>query len=207
MKEQIKEYLAARMEEFDLISNERKQKLTKLSQYIQEQFNKQQTTNAIVICTHNSRRSHLGQLWLLAAAYWKGITNIATYSGGTEGTAVHPNTIAALQRAGFDITTTETTSNPNYQAKLGEALPAQTLFSKKYNHAANPQKDFAAIMVCTDADEACPIVFGAAARISLPFEDPKVADGTPQEAEQYDECSRQIAREMLFAVSEVNLGN
>lgn len=201
MYQELKEYLTARSMEFDLIPTERKQKLQSLRQFIQSQLSDQKTVEAIVICTHNSRRSHMGQLWLLAAAHWKGISSISTFSGGTEGTAVHPNTVAALRRAGFDISTTDTSSNPRYQAKLGDDLPTEILFSKKYEDDANPQQGFAAIMVCNDADEACPIVFGAAFRVALPFEDPKVADNTEQEAAKYDDCCQQIAREMVYVMN------
>ena len=35
------------------------------------------------ICTHNSRRSHLGQIWAaIAGAYYN--VDVATFSGGTE---------------------------------------------------------------------------------------------------------------------------
>jgi hypothetical protein len=41
-------------------------------------------------------------------------------------------------------------------------------------------------------------VFGAEARIAIPYDDPKAADGTEGEARAYDERCRQIAREMLW---------
>ena len=74
------------------------------------------------------------------------------------------------------------------------------MFSKKYDHSQNPQNAFAAIMVCSNADEACPFIPGADARFSLPFQDPKQHDNTPQEGRQYDERCRQIAREMLYTM-------
>jgi arsenate reductase len=37
-------------------------------------------------------------------------------------------------------------------------------------------------MTCSEADKNCPIVLGALDRISLPYNDPKEADGTPEEA-------------------------
>jgi hypothetical protein len=58
-------------------------------------------------------------------------------------------------------------------------------------------------MTCSEADKNCPVVRGAAVRVALPYEDPKVADGTPAEAARYDERSRQIATEMFYLFSEV----
>ena len=78
-------------------------------------------------------------------------------------------------------------------------------FSKKYDSEPNPQQEFAAIMVCTDADEKCPIVFGTDFRFPLPFDDPKAFDNTDLEAAKYDERCRDIAREMLFCLSRVEL--
>jgi arsenate reductase len=57
-------------------------------------------------------------------------------------------------------------------------------------------------MTCTHADENCPFIPGAT-RISLPYEDPKAFDGTPEEEAIYAERCRQIARELLFAFSQV----
>ncbi len=58
-------------------------------------------------------------------------------------------------------------------------------------------------MTCSQADKRCPIVAGAAARIALPFDDPKEFDGTPLERSKYDERCQQIARELLFVFAEV----
>ena len=71
-------------------------------------------------------------------------------------------------------------------------------WSKVYTNDANPTQGFCAIMTCSEADEACPAVFGAKARVSLPFEDPKKADGTPQEAETYLARCQQVATELAF---------
>ncbi|MFT7056154.1 MAG: arsenate reductase [Roseivirga sp.] len=52
------------------------------------------------------------------------------------------------------------------------------------------------------ADEACPIIAGAEVRISVTYEDPKVFDNAPQQAEIYAERSLQIAAEMYYVFSE-----
>lgn len=59
-------------------------------------------------------------------------------------------------------------------------------------------------MVCSSADKGCPIVFGCDFRLSLPYDDPKDFDDTDLEEEKYDERVRQIGREFLFSLSQVN---
>ena len=146
----------------------------------------------------------MGQLWLQVGAALFDIPNVTTFSGGTEATAFNPRAVAAMRRAGFEIKQMDESSNPLYQVSIGTQLPRMELFSKAYHHEANPQKAFAAIMVCTDADEKCPIVLGADGRFAIPFEDPKAFDGTDREAQAYDERCRQIGREMLYVMYTVN---
>ncbi|MGB5285031.1 MAG: hypothetical protein WBN29_11010, partial [Polyangiales bacterium] len=67
----------------------------------------------------------------------------------------------------------------------------------------NPADGFAAIMTCSDADDACPVVMGAAIRAPIRYRDPKAADGTAQEVQAYDERCLQIATEMLYLFSRV----
>jgi len=153
-----------------------------------------------VICTHNSRRSHMGQLWLRAAATYYGVGGVAVFSGGTEATAFNPRAVAALKRAGFKLHRAGGGENPRYEASYGKTFPSVIMFSKRFDHSDNPKEGFAAVMVCSDADATCPVAPGAEGRFSVPFEDPKNFDGTPYEQSAYDERCRQIAREMLFAV-------
>ena len=154
----------------------------------------------VFICTHNSRRSHFAQLWAQAAAFHCGLNEVRTYSGGTEVTAFNPRAIASLERMGWQVATTEPDAKNPRRFLSAEGVPAQACWSKRYDDAANPQKDFIAVLTCTEADGACPVVFGAAARISLPFVDPKRADGTPDEAAVYDARSSAIAAEMLYVM-------
>lgn len=154
------------------------------------------------ICTHNSRRSHLSQIWAQTMAYKFGVS-VKTFSGGTEATAFNPNAVDALKRAGFSITK-KGDDNPRYQVSFDEEDVPMTAFSKKYEDHPNPTTGFAAIMTCSEADSECPVVFGADKRIKLFYEDPKVADGTPQEAARYDERCRQIAIEMYYVFSQIN---
>jgi arsenate reductase len=203
----ITDFCAARIAEFDTISIDRQEQLKVLSNYLSEQYQVKKTPQVIIICTHNSRRSHLGQLWLAVGADYLGLPLLSTFSGGTEATAFNTRAIAALKRVGFDIQTSDNSivSNPKYQIKWSSETPFYTAFSKKYDTTPNPSSDFAAVMVCTDADANCPNILGMNLRIGLPFEDPKAFDDTNLEAQMYDERCQQIAREFLFVLQNVEL--
>ncbi len=184
---------------FHSISDSRKEKLTAIADYINSKQIDNDTANLIFICTHNSRRSHFSQIWAQTAAYYYGFKNVYCYSGGTEATACNIRTVNALKRAGFKVTTQDSVSkNPHYFVNYSASAPSIEAFSKKFDADSNPKQKFAAIMTCSQADEACPIVFGADKRIAIPYEDPKVSDMTPKEEAVYNERCKQIAIEMFF---------
>ena len=195
-------YCEALVSEFSLISDTRKALLEKPGAYIAHKVKEGKDIKLVVICTHNSRRSHIGQLWLQAAAQWYGIPSLDTFSGGTEATAFNKNAIAALRRIGFEIEQEKEGENPIYLVNIPFKNPSlQSLFSKTFDSSPNPKKNFAAIMVCAEADIGCPFVPGADARFAIPFEDPKSFDGKENEAEEYDKSVRQIGREFFYVVN------
>jgi len=205
----LRQFVESLIPEFDQIPAERKTLLQKLTDYIQSKVQIGQPIQLTFICTHNSRRSHLSQLWAQTAAYYYGIPRVQTYSGGTEATAFNPRAVKGVQKAGFRVIKTGDDANPVYQVSYADDAPAIQAFSKVYDQGGNPRSGdsaagFAAVMTCTHADENCPFIPGAT-RISLPFDDPKAFDDTPQEEARYDERTRQIAREIFYAFSQVNL--
>ncbi|MDA0194039.1 MAG: protein-tyrosine-phosphatase [Bacteroidetes bacterium] len=187
--------------EFDLITEARKIELQKIRDHIVGKMKSGQETSLTVICTHNSRRSHCGQIWLQVASDFYGIENIKTFSGGTEATAFHQNAVDALKRTGFQEAH-EPGDNPSYKLSYASGKTIEC-FSKRFDHAVNPSDNFAAIMVCNDAAEACPFVPGAEKRFVLPYDDPKEFDDTDMMKAKYDERWRQIAREMFYIVKDV----
>lgn len=189
---------------FGSISEERKIKLESLSSYISEKLKANSIPELVVICTHNSRRSHMGQLWLALGASYYGLPEIYTYSGGTEATAFHPNAVNTLRKIGFNIEVTdEKIQNPLYQITWTEEMEPYVAFSTRFDEAPNPTKDFAAIMVCTEADKGCPFVLGSDFRLSLPYQDPKAFDGTELQDLKYLERCENIGTELLFVMSKV----
>jgi arsenate reductase len=194
-------YLHHCMNEWDLIPAERKQELEQLGGYVRQQLQAGRSAKLIFICTHNSRRSHLSQIWAHIAAQYYGLNEVETYSGGTEATAFNPRAVSALRHCGLKIEADDLSlSNPIYLVRSSDASPALICFSKVFDQTPNPTRDYCAIMTCSQADDACPVVSGCELRLPIRYDDPKLADDTPAEAARYAERSRQICREMLYAL-------
>ncbi len=194
-------YAAAVRDDQALISNDRKAELQHLARYIHDVGGSGQTATLIFICTHNSRRSQLAQVWAATAAHIFGIERFQAYSGGTEATAFNPRAVAALSRAGFSIKITEAGQNPVYGVRFSRTIEPAVCFSKTFDQPPNPGDGFCAVMTCSNADAGCPVVPGASRRMTIRYDDPKAFDGTDREAAMYDERCRQIAAEMLYSLS------
>ncbi|PWJ55061.1 protein-tyrosine phosphatase/arsenate reductase [Dyadobacter jejuensis] len=198
-------YISQITEDFSKIPQDRMEELDKIALYIQQQVKADQPVQLTYICTHNSRRSHFGQIWAATAAAYYNVPNVKTFSGGTEISAFNERAVAACERAGFEIAKTTEGENPVYTVTYAtDKLPIKA-FSKKYNDASNPQSNFCAIMTCSEADKACPVVKGAATRVAVPYIDPKAFDGTAQETAKYDERCKQIATETFYVFSKVKV--
>ncbi len=157
------------------------------------------------ICTHNSRRSHLAQVWGAVAAQRYGVSQVQSFSGGTEATACNERVVRSLRRAGFSIVTVSPrVDNPLYLLQFAEDVPPLQLFSKRYDEPTNPSSGFVAMMCCSDADDKCPVVSGAVGRVALHYTDPKESDGTKAESQTYDLRRDEIAAEMFFLLREVS---
>lgn len=185
------------------ITSERKIVLQPLVDFIKEKTINDQETRINFICTHNSRRSHLSQVWAQTMANYYGIKNVNCYSGGTEATALFPMVAETLKNQGFQIQKLSDTSNPVYAFKFSENEHPVIGFSKSYEDSFNPTSQFAAVMTCSQADGGCPFIAGAEKRVPITFEDPKAFDNTPQQAEKYAERSIQIATELFYVFSQI----
>ena len=188
----------------ETISAQRKEVLQPLTDFIQNKVSINQTIRLNFICTHNSRRSHLSQVWAQTMAHYFNIKNVFCYSGGTEATALFPMVAETLENSGFKINTISKNENPVYSIKYADTEHPIIGFSKKLDDAFNPTSGFAAIMTCSQADGGCPFIAGAEKRIPITFEDPKAFDNTPQQAEKYNERSLQIATELFYIFSQIN---
>jgi len=188
----------------DAIPEKRKTILKPLAIYIKAKSKNGDPIALNFICTHNSRRSHLSQIWAQTLAYYAGIENISCYSGGTEATAFFPVAVETMKNMGFEINILSESDNPIYSIKFAENAPPIIGFSKTFDNPFNPKSDFAAIMTCDSANEACPVVSGSDERFSITYKDPKAFDNTPLQKEKYLERSLQIATELKWVFLESN---
>ncbi|MHA7944173.1 arsenate-mycothiol transferase ArsC [Formosa sp. 3Alg 14/1] len=197
--------IANQIENFDFsnISEARKDVLQPLIDFIQEKHSKKIKIRLNFICTHNSRRSHLSQVWAQTAAFYYNFKHVYCYSGGTEATAMFPMVAETLENSGFDILKITDGDNPVYAIKFDHNEPPIVGFSKRFDNAFNPETRFVAIMTCSQADQGCPFIAGAQERVAVTYEDPKAFDGTDQQAEKYNERSLQIAEEMFYVFSKI----
>tara|TARA_R100001369_G_scaffold92866_1_gene140644 strand:+ start:15925 stop:16578 length:654 start_codon:yes stop_codon:yes gene_type:complete len=188
----------------ETITDERKAILQSLIDFIQSKVSNQQEIRINFICTHNSRRSHLSQVWAQTLAFHFSIKNIFCYSGGTESTALYPMVAETLKNSGFKVKMLSEGNNPVYSIKYAENEQPIIGFSKKLDDNFNPKSGFAAVMTCSQADGGCPFIEGAVKRIPITYEDPKAFDNTPKQVEKYNERSLQIATELFYVFSQIN---
>lgn len=189
--------------DYKTISEERKTILEPLIEYIQNKVLNNDEIRLNLICTHNSRRSHLSQIWAQTAAFYFNISKVFCYSGGSEATAMFPMVTKTLANQGFQIKAISEGNNPIYSIKYSENEPSIICFSKTYDDDFNPQSQFVAILTCSQAEGGCPFIAGAEKRIPITFDDPKAFDNTPQQTEKYQERSIQIATEMFYVFSKI----
>ncbi len=200
----IQKYVEALLSELQHIPAERRQILDKLETYITSQSKQNKMVQLVFICTHNSRRSQFGQVWATVAASYFKKKNIHAFSAGTEVTVFHPHAIQSLQRLGFEVRNTAPVKNSPVELTFAADEKPVICFSKMVQDASNPHSSFAAIMTCSEAEANCPFVPGAGFVIATTYADPKAADDTPIQNRVYDECCRQIAREIFYVFSKLN---
>jgi hypothetical protein len=199
----LRPYVNEVANELDTVSSERKVLLGNIAADIAARLEAGEPAQVTFICTHNSRRSHMSQIWAQTAAYYYGLDNVRAFSGGTEVTACNCRTVTAMRRVGFSIEDATTGDNPLYLVRYADDQPPIRAYSKLYNSDANPKRDFIALMTCSSADRSCPDVKGAIARHAIHYADPRLCDDTPTETAAYNERCREIAREMFYLMSEV----
>ena len=134
----------------------------------------------LFLCTHNSARSQMAEGLLRAL----GGDRFEVFSAGTEATHVRPLAIRAMQELGIDISGQQSKTLERYLDQSFDAV----------------------ITVCDQANEACPVFFGARERLHWSFPDPSRATGS--EAEQLavyrsvrDAIRARIERELLVGSS------
>ena len=189
MNSKLESYIKKIELDFEKICESRKEILIQLKKYLLYKYKKRHKANLIFICTHNSRRSHFAQIWLATSISYYNLKNINTFSGGTSVTEFNKRAIVILKKIGYNINN-QNGNNPTYKVSFSKKISPLKCFSKKYDSSFNPNKNFAAIMTCSDAEKTCPFIPRAEERILLPYDDPKIFDGTNYEEEYYKKYPR-----------------
>ena len=183
------------------ISPQRKELLLQISKAIQSAIQLEKSAQLLFVCTHNSRRSQIAQIWAAILAEHYGLP-IEAYSGGTEVTQIHPTVVKVFEKYGLEFTSTTASKNPRYTLHLERSR--LSLFSKLYDAATNPSENFIALMTCSEAAENCPFIPGCRQRFAFSFEDPKVHDGTSVEFSAYENTATEIGRELVYVFERFN---
>jgi len=204
MNSKLKELIKELSLEKNKITTKRKIELDVISSIINQHIKELISLDIIVVCTHNSRRSQLGEAWINSLVNYFNIKNVKAYSGGMEVTTFNERMVNALCECGFNLEEEESGSNPKYVFRE-VGMDDHLMFSKVYDDSMNPQSGFMAFMVCGHADENCPIVEGMKYRIPLRYKDPKEFDDTDQEQEAYIDKVKEIGREMYYLLDKVKL--
>ncbi|HLV41305.1 MAG TPA: hypothetical protein VKY37_03410 [Brumimicrobium sp.] len=192
---------------FKSIDEVRKNTLHPLIEFIQDKVDKEEGVNLNFICTHNSRRSHLAQVWAQTMAYCFNVPNVFCFSGGTEATSVYPAVVDTLKASGFEISYLADTMNPNYVIKYAKNAVPIIGFSKRWDDKFNPNDSFCAVMTCSEADGDCPVVVGSEKRVPIHYLDPRAFDNSPSKMEEYSKTSLKIATEMSYVFSQIKHSN
>src|SRR5690606_41821512 len=87
------------------ISEQRKEILQPLSEFIQLRLDQRLHISLHFICTHNSRRSHLCQVSAQLMAYHFKVNAVNCYSGGTEHTDPLPMAVEPIKADGIQTDT------------------------------------------------------------------------------------------------------
>ena len=107
------------------ISDQRKELIKPLKEYLSSKIKQKSEVNINFICTQNSRRSQLSQVWAKVIGDFYGL-NINTFSGGVEITSCNERTINSLFRLGCGINNLGG-ENPYYEIKYADDKKPITL--------------------------------------------------------------------------------
>ena len=203
MYDKLKQTSESLLADSGLISEERKALLNELGIYIQSRLNTDAEVKLLFICSRNSRRSLMAQIWAQTAAEYFGYRQIRTFSGGIQKSLFHDTAIQSLRASGFKIKMIKEGKNPVYKIKFCKKAKPIIAFSKKHKHKTNPKHGFVAIMTCTEAALACPIIQGADYRTTLSYDDPRQYDRTKNEEKGYRDICLEIGREMFYVFKNI----
>lgn len=185
------------------LANNRENLLEKIANKIAKVIKENGTVNLNFICTYNSRRSQLSQVWAYYAMEHYGIYQGNSFSSGVTVSSFHGSTIKALEACGFRFSLEKFShQNPKYIINFSGAQKEVLGFSKLIENDIN-ETPFIAITTCDEAERKCSANLDGLEHFHLPYIDPKTSDGQPNEKETYLQTSLLIAGEMGYLFAKV----
>ena len=194
-------YLNQRAAEFEQIPDERKADLARLADYIRQRQAGDGGARITFICTHNSRRSHLAQVWAQVAAYYYAVPRCPPIPAARRS----PRSTRERQRP-FNVPVCGSRpTNPPQPIRAIEWRPVIAGRRSSVTRSGLTKLPIprAASPPCLTAPKPTrPARWSAVAICDCrsAMMTPKAADGTAEEAAVYDQRSRQIGREMLYVM-------
>ncbi len=156
-------------------------------------------TSVVFAGRQNARRSVLAEVWAVTAARAQGLRGISFHSAGLQPTDVHPNTLAALRRAGFLVE-----ARPGGGALVRvepDASPIE-VFAKDLEHSSVRRRDLTLVSVCKRLDDS-PMTKRAEQLFRVHFADPAEYDGMRHAERAYDVASRNIGAFQLAVIENI----
>ncbi|MFD1294284.1 hypothetical protein ACFQ5N_10590 [Lutibacter holmesii] len=173
--------------------------LESIATAIVQTLKQNKTVNLNYISTNNSQRSQISQVWSTYAAHYFKLSNINSFSGGTNVTSFHRKTVKTLQKVGFTFKIIEFShQNPTYAIGYHNYIKPILVFSKLYNHDLNPSPFFA---ITNNAFEIIP---EAIQQFEMPFNNINNFEHSINKAEEYAALNKQIAGEIHFIFHRVS---
>ncbi|MBC8111544.1 MAG: hypothetical protein H7Y04_10830, partial [Verrucomicrobia bacterium] len=199
----LHEYVAeitSKLRDAGLIPSYRRLILHDIATYVINNFLENQFSNLLFVCTHNSRRSQLCQVWGQIAAFHYDLPLVKCFSGGLETENVSEKILQTLEHAGFHVDNPETQNvyNPQHKVYYSTEFDYISLFSKPYNDAGNPKNNFCTVMNCTPSGEKYQQIDGSKLNVSLIYQNPKDNDDKPDETQVYKQISYKVSLEMFY---------
>ncbi len=160
-------------------NQKRKKRLDNIASVINENLNK--TRSIVFLCTHNSRRSQICEVWgkVFAEIYRK---KININSAGAFKTVVHSQVYESIVKCGLVVDNKKEIFFDKKKFKLNsKTIDSLTM------------KNFIAVMTCSNAEKSCPNDPRSIRNIKMFFNDPRIYDETDKMSREYLNTTTYIA--------------
>ena len=171
-------------------NQKRKKRLDNIASVINENLNK--TRSIVFLCTHNSRRSQICEVWgkVFAEIYRK---KININSAGAFKTVVHSQVYESIVKCGLIVNNKKEIFFDKKKFKLNSKTTDSITM-----------KNFIAVMTCSDTEKSCPHDSRSVRNIKMFFNDPRIYDETDKMSREYLKTTTYIAEELNYIFKNIN---